>query len=49
VFESNNIDKGWDGKYKNQLQSTGVYVYIVTTNNLAGKKVTTKGTFALIR
>ncbi|HTN47459.1 MAG TPA: gliding motility-associated C-terminal domain-containing protein, partial [Flavipsychrobacter sp.] len=29
VFESKNIDEGWDGKYKGTPQPTGVYIYQV--------------------
>jgi gliding motility-associated-like protein len=49
VFESNNIDKGWDGKLKGQLQPTGVYLYVIRMKDLAGKEMIAKGSFALIR
>src|SRR5690606_35447476 len=29
IFETNNIEEGWDGKYNGQPQPMGVYVYIV--------------------
>ncbi len=30
VFESNSIEKSWDGKYKNIAQEIGIYAYIVS-------------------
>ena len=27
VFETNNIEKGWDGRYNGELCPSGVYVY----------------------
>lgn len=27
VFESQNIDEGWDGQYKSELQNPGIYAY----------------------
>jgi len=29
VFQSNDVNRGWDGKYKNELAQEGVYVYSV--------------------
>jgi hypothetical protein len=29
IFESNDINVGWDGYYKNKLVKQGVYVWIV--------------------
>ena len=29
VFETNQLNDGWDGYYKGELQNTGVYVYIL--------------------
>ena len=49
IFETNNIEEGWDGKYNGQPQPMGVYVYIVeaVTNN--GKAVTKQGNVTLLR
>lgn len=50
VFETNNADgKGWDGRYNNQDQPNGVYVYQITVRykNMASEKYT--GNVTLIR
>jgi gliding motility-associated-like protein len=49
IFESSNINEGWDGIYKGVPQSMGVYVYTsdVTLLNNAGRSY--KGTITLIR
>jgi gliding motility-associated-like protein len=43
VYESNNINEGWDGNYKGALATPGVYVYTLkvvfddnTTRNFKG-------------
>jgi gliding motility-associated-like protein len=48
VFESNNINIGWDGNCKGQPQPVGVYVY-VTTATVNGTVINKKGTVNLIR
>jgi gliding motility-associated-like protein len=53
VFESNNVDKGWDGTYKNQPSPAGVYTWTMTFN-VAGSvegvnKVTKRGCVTLLR
>jgi len=52
LFETTNLDEGWDGKYKGKLQEVGSYVYVVVGESMIdGKKVMTekKGMVALIR
>jgi gliding motility-associated-like protein len=49
VFETNNIDEGWDGKYKGEAQSLGVYVYRVEAETYSGRKITRQGNVTLIR
>jgi len=49
VFESNNINTGWNGKYKNGTRNTGVYVwYLIATLN-DGTLVNKKGNVTLFR
>ena len=50
VFSTKNKAKGWDGRYKGQLQNSGIYVWIIrykTTIDLEEKMM--KGTVMLIR
>ena len=49
LFESNNIQNGWDGTYKGQLQPNGVYVYQFEAELNDGTKTTKKGTITLLR
>lgn len=49
VFETDNIDKGWDGTYKQQSQPIGNYAFIVGGLDKNGKQINVKGTFSLIR
>lgn len=50
VFETTDLNAGWDGTYKGKPQPIGVYVYVATmvlsTDN---STITKKGTFNLIR
>ncbi|PYF70025.1 Ig-like domain-containing protein [Pedobacter nutrimenti] len=49
IFESQNIQTGWDGTYKGQLQPTGVYVYLLDLEFTDGTTSTKKGTITLLR
>lgn len=49
LYESLNIQNGWDGTYKGQLQPNGVYVYYLEAEFNDGKKTTKKGTITLLR
>ena len=50
VFETNNIDNGWDGNYKGQPQPMGVYVYeFQAVATATGKLVTQHGNITLLR
>ena len=49
VFYTTTTDAGWDGKFNGLAQATGVYVYFLEMETLAGEKVNQKGTVALIR
>jgi gliding motility-associated-like protein len=48
IFHTKNIQAGWDGKYKGQLQPSGVFVYLLTIGDPQNKKMY-KGTVTLIR
>jgi gliding motility-associated-like protein len=50
VFHSRDWRKKWDGRINGQLQTTGVYVWMLSyTHRDTGQKVFQKGTVALIR
>ncbi|GAA4452066.1 hypothetical protein GCM10023092_10450 [Rurimicrobium arvi] len=49
VFETTNIEEGWDGSYKGEPQPMGVYVYTVEAVTKSGKKVSKQGNVTLIR
>lgn len=49
VYESHDINAGWDGKYNGSDQPFGVYVYELEAVTEAGKIVTKRGNITLIR
>lgn len=49
VFNSKDINYGWNGQYKGKLCEQGAYVYIVKFINLNGEQFVQKGTVNLIR
>ena len=49
LFETNDINVGWDGMYKGNSAQTDVYVYQVTATCLNGEKFSKKGDVTLIR
>jgi gliding motility-associated-like protein len=49
VFESDNINKGWDGKYKNEPQPVDSYGYFFTGECIQGEKITLKGNVNMLK
>ncbi len=49
VFETNNINEGWDGKYNGQEMENAVFVYYLTLTYADGKTEVKKGNVSLIR
>ena len=49
VFESDNINKGWDGKYKDKLAQEDVYLWKVTTKDYTDKDHSYTGRVTLIK
>ncbi|MCF8275336.1 MAG: gliding motility-associated C-terminal domain-containing protein [Flavobacteriales bacterium] len=45
VFESTEIDRGWDGTFKGQAMNSAVFVYVIT----AGGELVSKGNVTLLR
>jgi gliding motility-associated-like protein len=49
VFESSNVNLGWDGKVKGVVQPMDVYAYTLDVEFFDGTKTTRKGDITLIR
>ena len=49
LFESNDVNNGWDGTYKGQPQPEGTYLYFFTLTYLNNKTVSQEGTLTLLR
>ena len=49
VYESNNIDAGWDGTYNGKPQPFGVYVYEVEAVTSIGSIFHKRGNVTLVR
>ena len=49
VYETTDINKGWDGKVNGLVQASDVYVYYFEILTASNKKITKKGTLTLIR
>lgn len=49
VFETSNIDEGWNGQYNGALQPMGVYIYMLEANTNTGRRVYKQGNITLIR
>ena len=49
LFETTNVNTGWDGFFKGQMQDIDVYVYVLEVTFLNGKTVMKKGNVALLR
>ena len=48
VFETTDVNIGWDGRFKNNKQNTDTYVYFIKGTTLEGKEMILKGSFLLI-
>ncbi len=49
VFETTNVNIGWDGTYKGEQLNTAVFVYIVQGKFKNGDPINKKGNFTLLR
>lgn len=49
VFETSDINQGWDGRFNGTLQPMGVYVYMVEAYSRSGKRFYKQGNTTLIR
>ncbi|MFH1321973.1 MAG: gliding motility-associated C-terminal domain-containing protein [Bacteroidota bacterium] len=48
IFESDNINNQWDGKFRNRIVQTGAYVYMVYANGYEKGKIFKSGTVNVI-
>ena len=49
IFESTNINEGWDGRFKGKLMNSGVYVYQREGVFFDGEEINKKGDITLVR
>ena len=49
VFESSNINIGWDGTWKGEPSVAGIYVWVIRFTDASNKLQQLKGTVTLIR
>jgi gliding motility-associated-like protein len=51
IFEANDVSRGWDGRFKGELQPAGTYVYVVNYAYYGreAEMLQQKGTFTLVR
>lgn len=49
VFETNQWLKGWDGRYKGQMQPAGAYIWFLNGLDKNGKIIQKKGTVILVK
>jgi|GEM_PF-2258667 len=49
VFETSNLDEGWDGSFNGKPQPTGVYIYQIEATTAQGKPFNKQGNVTLIR
>lgn len=49
IFQSNNLDSGWDGIYQGRKSPPGAYTYKVQFGNDESEKTTQSGSFVLLR
>ncbi len=49
VFESENMNDGWDGKFKNVTLNPGIYIYRAKIETLTGATIIKKGDILLLK
>lgn len=49
VFETSDINEGWDGTHNGEAQPMGVYIYTLDAVSATGKRFTKQGNVTLIR
>ncbi|MBA4167187.1 MAG: gliding motility-associated C-terminal domain-containing protein, partial [Chitinophagaceae bacterium] len=49
VFQTAELEKGWNGRINGELQNNGAYVWMASGTDYTGRKVIRRGTAVLIR
>jgi len=49
VFQTSDINKGWNGQYNGKPQPLGSYVYVIDASTISGQKFYKQGNVTLIR
>lgn len=49
VFQTTDVNEGWNGKMSNNDVSTGIYVYLISVRDSNGKPVQKQGTVAVVK
>jgi gliding motility-associated-like protein len=49
IYETNDIEKGWDGTYNGQVVQVGVYIYVVDAIGVSGKPYKIQGNVTVIK
>lgn len=49
IFETNDVNESWNGKYKDLDQDIGVYVWVIDANDADGSPISKSGNLTLIR
>jgi gliding motility-associated-like protein len=49
VFETRNLEEGWDGYFRGQLQPSGVYIYVLEFEAPGFERIVRKGDVTLVR
>ncbi len=49
VFNTQSVEEGWDGKYKNEVQGIGNFVYVIEAHKPDGQKLNKNGNILLIK
>ena len=49
VYETQDLNAGWDGTFKGQIQSPGIYVYTLNVTFDDNKSISKQGSISLIR
>ena len=49
VFESNNLEQGWDGTFKGKEQGSAVFVYYISATFVNGSTIEDKGNVSIVR
>ncbi len=49
VYESSDFSKGWDGKFENEEQPMGSFIYVLNYTDMNGEDFFDKGNFILVR